>query len=108
MGLKLWTVSATAEFLGVTEQRVYSMAREGILPAVVRLGRQIRVNPERLQEWAEAGGPHSQAAGAANHPRSPMVRKGERNHAKFRTDPWVRWSRSGRTPDNPVSGGNQV
>ena len=56
MGLKLWTVSATAEFLGVTEQRVYSMAREGILPAVVRLGRQIRVNPERLQEWAEAGG----------------------------------------------------
>ena len=36
-------------------KRAGQLAREGVLP-VVRLGRQYRVDPERLSEWIGAGG----------------------------------------------------
>jgi len=54
--LKLLTIAAAAEYLGVTEHRMYQMARSGVCPAVVRLGRQVRIHPEKLKEWVEAGG----------------------------------------------------
>jgi excisionase family DNA binding protein len=53
---KLLTIAAAAEYLGVTEHRMYQMARSGVCPATVRLGRQVRIHPEKLKEWIEAGG----------------------------------------------------
>ncbi|MEO8053431.1 MAG: helix-turn-helix domain-containing protein [Acidobacteriota bacterium] len=44
-----------AERLDVSVQRVYELARCGILP-VVRLGRQIRVEEGRLSAWINEGG----------------------------------------------------
>ena len=35
--------------------KAYQLAREGLIP-VVRLGRQLRVDPRRLNEWMELGG----------------------------------------------------
>lgn len=55
MSTKLLKLSEVAEMLDVTYDRVAQMAREGILP-VVRLGRQVRVNPNTLQSWIENGG----------------------------------------------------
>ncbi len=43
------------EILGVSPFRVYELARLGLLPCV-RLGRQIRFDPDRLREWIQAGG----------------------------------------------------
>lgn len=41
--------------LGVRLHRVYELCREDVLPHV-RIGRQIRVDPDALEEWIEAGG----------------------------------------------------
>jgi excisionase family DNA binding protein len=55
---KLITAVRAAEILAVSVQRVYELARVGVLPAgvVVRLGRQIRLNEAALMEWVHAGG----------------------------------------------------
>ncbi len=42
------TVPETARLLRINRGRAYEMANEGTLPGVVRLGRTIRVDRERL------------------------------------------------------------
>jgi len=44
-----------ADILNVTLPRAYELVRSNLLPAV-KLGRQVRVNAERLQEWINEGG----------------------------------------------------
>lgn len=44
-----------AEILDVSLPRVYELVRTGVLPAV-RLGRQIRVDPRKLQAFLDGGG----------------------------------------------------
>ena len=55
MNKKLLRTAEVAKILNVTEARVYSMAREGLLP-VVKLGRHIRVDQDKLNEWIDSGG----------------------------------------------------
>jgi excisionase family DNA binding protein len=45
-----------ADRLNITYQRAAELVRQGLMPGVVRLGRQIRINPERLNEFIDAGG----------------------------------------------------
>jgi excisionase family DNA binding protein len=52
---KLLTLDQVAEVLSVTYARAAGLARESVIP-VVRLGRQIRVDPIRLQEFIASGG----------------------------------------------------
>jgi hypothetical protein len=52
---KLLTLDQTAEILNTTYARAAGLARENLIP-VVRLGRQIRVDPIRLQEFIAGGG----------------------------------------------------
>jgi hypothetical protein len=55
---KLESVSWGARRIGVKEQRVYNLIAEGFFPVgiVVRIGRQIKICPERLEEFLAAGG----------------------------------------------------
>lgn len=55
---KLLTVEQMATQLNVSVKRGYEMISRGILPqeAVVRLGRQIRIQEPRLIEWVLSGG----------------------------------------------------
>lgn len=53
--MKLLRLAEVASVLDVPAARVYEMARRGILP-VIRMGRQLRVDPEQLQGWIAAGG----------------------------------------------------
>jgi excisionase family DNA binding protein len=56
MALKvLLTIDKVAARLGITTARGYELARENIIP-VVRLGRQVRVDPEELERFIKAGG----------------------------------------------------
>jgi excisionase family DNA binding protein len=55
MSKSLLTLEQVAEALSVSYARASQLAREGILP-VVRLGRQYRVDPERLAEFVAGGG----------------------------------------------------
>lgn len=53
--MKLLKLPEVASMLDVPSARVYEMARRGLIP-VVRMGRQLRVNPEELSNWIAAGG----------------------------------------------------
>ncbi|MFB5192947.1 helix-turn-helix domain-containing protein [Alicyclobacillus fastidiosus] len=44
-----------ARVLGVSVQRVYTLARNGVLPAT-RMGRQIRIDSNVLEQWVKHGG----------------------------------------------------
>ncbi len=52
---KLMQTHEVAEILGVTEDRVYTMARERLIPCV-KLGRQLRFSPSALEEFIRNGG----------------------------------------------------
>lgn len=55
MDKRLLRISEVARVLDLKEDRVYALAREGIIP-VIRIGRQLRVDPDKLQEWIDNGG----------------------------------------------------
>lgn len=52
---RLYKIHEVAVILDVSEDRVYSLAREGLLPHV-RLGRQIRIDSDILDEFFKTGG----------------------------------------------------
>lgn len=52
---RLLRVQEVARIFDCSEQRIYEMARQGILPSV-RLGRQIRIDREALEKFIEGGG----------------------------------------------------
>jgi excisionase family DNA binding protein len=52
---QLATVDTVVERLGVSRYRVYELAREGLLPHV-RIGKSVRFDMDRVEEWIEAGG----------------------------------------------------
>jgi excisionase family DNA binding protein len=52
---RLLRIPEVAEILAVSPQRAYELARKDLLP-VVRVGRQVRVDPGRLEEWIANGG----------------------------------------------------
>jgi excisionase family DNA binding protein len=56
MGQSLLTLEDSAKILNVSYARAAQLAREGVLPGTVRLGRQIRVHPDKLQEFIDTGG----------------------------------------------------
>ena len=51
----LLTVPEVSERLKISEARVRELGRLGLLP-IVKLGRQIRVDPARLDAWIADGG----------------------------------------------------
>ncbi len=53
--MKLMAVEEVADILGVRVHRVYELARADILPHV-RLGRQLRFSPAKINEFIEGGG----------------------------------------------------
>lgn len=55
MAEKLMNSNEVAKILFVSTERVYALAREGILPAC-RLGRQLRFSPSKIQAFIDAGG----------------------------------------------------
>lgn len=55
MDKKLIRLTQVAQILDLSDAQVHKLAREGIIP-VVRIGRQLRVDPDALDEWIKAGG----------------------------------------------------
>ncbi|SHF07441.1 DNA binding domain-containing protein, excisionase family [Seinonella peptonophila] len=54
MERRLLRITEVSKILDVKVDRVYTMAREGLL-LVVRLGRQIRVDKIKLNQWIDNG-----------------------------------------------------
>lgn len=59
--MRLLTIQEVAQRLGVRVPRAYELVRLGMLPAV-RIGRNVRVAEDRLEEWIRAGGQGLQSA----------------------------------------------
>ena len=55
MGKKFLQADEVAAMLDVNRYRVYELVRSKQIPAV-RLGRSVRFDPVRLDEWLAAGG----------------------------------------------------
>jgi excisionase family DNA binding protein len=54
---QLWTVDRLAEFLATSSANTYSLIERDRIPGIVRLGpRAIRVDPDAVKSWVEAGG----------------------------------------------------
>lgn len=53
--MQLLTIPEVADRLRITRQWTYVLARAGVLPTV-RIGRTIRVDANRLNEWINQGG----------------------------------------------------
>jgi excisionase family DNA binding protein len=53
---QLLTVPQIAAQLGVSLPRAYELCRLGLVPGVVRLGRQIRLDARAVDEWIARGG----------------------------------------------------
>ncbi|TVP49953.1 MAG: DNA-binding protein [Gemmatimonadales bacterium] len=67
-GKPLGTVEDLATRLNAPRHRGYQLAREGKVPGVVRIGRQIRIDMDAVEEWISAGGDlagHGESAGGA-------------------------------------------
>ena len=56
MASNLLRIRDVASIMDVPLQRAYELARTGTIPGVVRIGRQIRVNPVLLEKFIESGG----------------------------------------------------
>ena len=54
--------------MNVTKQRAYALVREGKVPAI-RIGKQVRVDPDRIEEWLAEGGtvPDERSERSASH-----------------------------------------
>jgi excisionase family DNA binding protein len=52
---RLLTIAEVAARLGITPARAYEACRRGLIPSV-RIGRQVRVDPDALAKWIAAGG----------------------------------------------------
>jgi excisionase family DNA binding protein len=55
---QLQPIAYACQRLNERPQRVYSLIRDGVIPhgVIVRLGRHIRINPEKLEEFIASGG----------------------------------------------------
>ncbi|MDW7730680.1 MAG: helix-turn-helix domain-containing protein [Bacillota bacterium] len=53
---KLLMAEDVSDVLNVTVNRVYELARTGILPGVVRLGRQVRFKAGAVEDFINNGG----------------------------------------------------
>jgi len=53
---KLLTMEEVAKILHVPKGRAYALARHGIIPGIVCIGRQRRVNAAILEAWIRNGG----------------------------------------------------
>ena len=54
--MQLLNAKEVAEILKVNPQRVYELARQGVLPSIRIGARQIRFEEERLLRWIKNGG----------------------------------------------------
>lgn len=52
---KLLMAEEVAEILNMTKDRVYSLARQNLIPHV-RIGRQLRFSYRAIEEWISRGG----------------------------------------------------
>lgn len=53
--LRLVTADEVAVQFGITRQRVYELARQGLIPTV-RLGRSLRFSASAIGDWINRGG----------------------------------------------------
>lgn len=65
---ELITIGQAASLLHIGRSRCYSMAADGTLAGVVRLGKSIRVSRDHLEAWIASSVTDTQSRGSAPTP----------------------------------------
>ena len=55
MSNKYLQISQISDLLGISETTTRRLVKKGVLPAI-RVGRQIRIDERRFQDWLDGGG----------------------------------------------------
>jgi putative molybdopterin biosynthesis protein len=55
MSNKFLQISQVSDLLEISETTTRRLVKKGVLPAI-RVGRQIRIDEKRFQEWLDSGG----------------------------------------------------
>lgn len=50
------TVRSLSKLLDMSEQTTYKLAREGVIPGRVKVGKSVRFNRAIVMEWLQKGG----------------------------------------------------
>jgi excisionase family DNA binding protein len=50
------TVRSLSKLLDMSEQTTYKLAREGVIPGRVKVGKSVRFNKAVVTEWLQKGG----------------------------------------------------
>ncbi|MCY7912990.1 helix-turn-helix domain-containing protein [Bacillus haynesii] len=50
------TVRSLSKLLDMSEQTTYKLAREGVIPGRVKVGKSVRFNKAIIMEWLQKGG----------------------------------------------------
>lgn len=50
------TVRSLSKLLDMSEQTTYKLAREGVIPGRVKVGKSVRFNKAVVMEWLQKGG----------------------------------------------------
>ncbi|MGG0460278.1 helix-turn-helix domain-containing protein [Priestia aryabhattai] len=50
------TVRSLSNLLDMSEQTTYKLARQGIIPGRVKVGKSVRFNREIVMDWLQKGG----------------------------------------------------
>ena len=61
----LGTAADLARRLNTTKHRAYALIRERRIPGVVKVGRQVRVDLDAVEQWIAGGGAEWEAAAGA-------------------------------------------
>lgn len=56
MDREFLTVRSLSKLLDMSEQTTYKLAREGIIPGRVKVGKSVRFNKVIVMEWLQKGG----------------------------------------------------
>jgi excisionase family DNA binding protein len=56
MQKELLTVRSLSKLLDMSEQTTYKLAREGVIPGRIKVGKSVRFNKAVVMEWLQKGG----------------------------------------------------
>ncbi|MDQ0230260.1 helix-turn-helix transcriptional regulator [Metabacillus malikii] len=53
------TVRSLSKLLDMSEQTTYKLAREGVIPGRIKVGKSVRFNKAVVMDWLQKGGANS-------------------------------------------------
>lgn len=63
---RYWDVPYLAQLTGARPSTIYGLGRKRLIPGLVKVGRLVRFDADKVQAWLDAGGSLEEAAGKSD------------------------------------------